>query len=106
MVQSILNFISNLHNYGDVKGYLKTDKDVANTLSLRLGTQLADRMKGPFPQADKVLYDYYKPDEKNKGRRITEPCSRVLCAESFCFGPQRAQASKSGPGSRQKSART
>ena len=58
------NFIPEIAPQGKIKGSLDTDKNVADTLSLRLEYQLAVRMKDTFP--DKILYDLlaWKPDEK------------------------------------------
>jgi hypothetical protein len=48
-------FIPILTPQGEIKGNLETDENVADTLSLRLEYQPAERMKGIFP--DKGLYD-------------------------------------------------
>ena len=52
---STANFIPDLISQGKIKGNLETDENVADTLSLRLEYQPAERMKGIFP--DKGLYD-------------------------------------------------
>jgi hypothetical protein len=63
------NFIPNLTPQGEIKGNLETDENVAAALSL----QLADRMKGIFP--DKVLYDLLAWNQTKK-QNLTLPKSQ------------------------------